>query len=77
MPVCALARPPLPRRWRSAPKAIAPLPHGRPKAEILLGEAVSITTGLGLKPPMERVATRLPDLGTPPEIWVTYPSGLT
>ena len=26
---------------------------------------------------MGRVATRLPDLGTPPEIWVTYPSGLT
>ena len=54
-----------------------PLPGGPEKALLLLEEALSISTELGMKPLTERVTTRLAAIETPPAPPAAYPDGLT
>ena len=54
-----------------------PLPGGLEKAVLLLEEALSIATDLGMKPLMERVTARREAIETQPAPPAAYPDGLT
>ena len=55
----------------------APLPGGLERASSLLEEALSMATGLGMKPLMERVTTRQQEMAFQPSAPAAYPDGLT
>ena len=52
-------------------------PGDRERAAALLDESLAISTELGMRPLMERVALRQEAMGTQPAAPATYPGGLT
>ena len=52
-------------------------PGDRERASALLDESLAISTELGMKPLMERVAVRQEDSVSQPDAPATYPDGLT